>query len=489
MGKISHGRALLGVPLAALVALGALVAAPVAGAGADAWADAGGGRPPDPGRHTFTGTIDGADYLVETPEDWNGMLVLYSHGYYPPGFPSAPTVSNSPETAEWLVDHGFALAASNYRGVTGFQVDRAQRDQLALLDWFDDNVGRPDRTISMGQSQGAAIADLLAERHPNRFDGVVDICSGHDALGTFTSGFDVVFAVKTLLAPDLDIDLVHPRDPEGDTSRLVAVVDAAMATPEGRARLALAGSFNNVTGWWSALQPRPTDPAEEIRQQALWTRNAYVQGFASPLALANLAERAGGNPVTNVGVDYGRQLARSSQRHLAEHAYREAGLDLRADLDQLAAAPRVAADRDAVAFMYRTSVPRGRLSVPVVTIHSVGDGGAVPDQERWYAEQVRREGRGHDLVRQMYVDRGQHCSTSGADEVVALQTLLTHLDTGRWPSTSPQRLNAQVAEFDRRHQVVTDLSTFDPETGTFDRAFMPPAFARFTPPRPQRPSL
>ena len=29
------------------------------------------------------GTIDGANYLVKVPDDWNGTLVLFSHGYYP----------------------------------------------------------------------------------------------------------------------------------------------------------------------------------------------------------------------------------------------------------------------------------------------------------------------------------------------------------------------------------------------------------------------
>ena len=138
--------------------------------------------------------------------------------------------------------------------------------------------------------------------------------------------------------------------------------------------------------------------------------------------------------------------------------------------------------------MYRNAVPRGRLSVPVVTLHSVGDGGAAPDQERWYAEQARRQGRG-ELIRQLYVNRGQHCSFSGADEVVALQTVLRRIDTGRWPNTSPARLNEAVARFDPHDQVVTDLSSFDPATGEFDRGVMPPAFTRFTPPRPQRPSL
>jgi hypothetical protein len=132
--------------------------------------------------------------------------------------------------------------------------------------------------------------------------------------------------------------------------------------------------------------------------------------------------------------------------------------------------------------MTASSVPTGRLHDPIVTLHSVGDGGAVPDQERWYADQVRRHGGG-DLVRQLWVERGQHCSTSAADEVVALQALEERIDTGRWPSTSPRRLNAEVATFAAEFQVVTDLSTWPVEEGE-----VPPAFVRYTPPRTLRPS-
>jgi hypothetical protein len=33
----------------------------------------------------YTGSIGGAAYLIEVPAQWNGTLVLYSHGYVQPG--------------------------------------------------------------------------------------------------------------------------------------------------------------------------------------------------------------------------------------------------------------------------------------------------------------------------------------------------------------------------------------------------------------------
>jgi pimeloyl-ACP methyl ester carboxylesterase len=423
------------------------------------------------------------------PADWNGTLLLYSHGYWPAAFPpQGIALTNSADTEAWLLDHGFALAGSSFRGVTGYQVAQGQEDQLALLDWFESTIGDPDVTIATGQSLGASIAVQLAERNPDRFDGVAAVCGAFDPQNTFAAGLDVTYAVRHLLLPGDEgagIELVHPTsqaDADADTGRLMAAVDAAMATDDGRARLALIASLNNISGWWSAHDPRPTDPDEVILAQAQWIRNAYVGGYAGPSARVDLEAKVGGNPSSNVGVDYRRQLARSAESADVRRAYRAAGLDLDADLATLGAGERIAADPAAVEFVMDTSVPRGRLSDPIVTLHSVGDGGAVPDQERWYADQLRRQGRG-DLSRRLFVERGQHCSVSAADEVVALQSLLERIEGGRWPSTGPRRLNAAVAAFPPEYQVVTDLSTWP-----LERAPMPPAFVRWTPPRPLRPS-
>ncbi|GAA5036384.1 hypothetical protein [Actinopolymorpha pittospori] len=155
-----------------------------------------------------------------------------------------------------------------------------------------------------------------------------------------------------------------------------------------------------------------------------------------PNARADIERRAGGNPSSNVGVDYRRQLGRSSQRHLVQQAYREAGLDLGADLDRLASGERIAADPEAVGYMYRYGVPHGRTATPVITLHNTGDGGAVPDQAGWYAAQVRKSGDPAKL-RQVYVDRGMHCAFSAAEEILTLRALFERVDTGRWPDTRP----------------------------------------------------
>ena len=438
-------------------------------------------EPATGGRRSHTGTINGADYRVELPERWNGTLVLFSHGYYPPGFPVGRIlVANAEESEQWLLDHGYALAASQYQndGVN-YLIEEAMRDQLALLDWFEANVGRPRRTVVSGQSLGTTIATLLAERHPRRFDGVLTLCGAYDPLNTFNSALDVNFAVRTLLAPDEDIELIGADDPAASRDALMAVIGRVRNTPEGQARLALAAAFGNVTGWFASLQPKPTDLTGWIQQQIEWVTWAKVFGNG-PVAFADIGQVAGGNPLWNTGVDYGAQLRRSSQRDVVRQAYRMAGLNLRADLDRLAAAPRIAAEPGAVRYMYRYGVPVGRTPVPVLSVHTTGDGGAPPDQERWYADQVRRHGDPNRL-RQLYVERGGHCSFNAAEEVTGLLALLTKLDGGRWPDLSPRQLNAAANRFGPRFHRVHDL-------GSGESAILPPAFTRYTPPTTLRPS-
>jgi hypothetical protein len=52
---------------------------------------------------TYTGNINGAAYLIEVPADWNGTLLLYSHGYVPPGSANPAHDVGNPATAAYLL--------------------------------------------------------------------------------------------------------------------------------------------------------------------------------------------------------------------------------------------------------------------------------------------------------------------------------------------------------------------------------------------------
>lgn len=432
-------------------------------------------------RRTFAGFIDGAEYRVEVPERWNGTLVLYSHGYFPVVFDPPPLgLTNRPgETEAWLLDHGYAVAGSNFKGVRGATYEQAQRDQLALLDWIDDNVGRPRHTVALGSSSGGALSVMLAERNPHRFAGVASLCAPMDLNGQWNALLDVSFAIKILLG-SADIELVNVTNPQRSIELLQGAVTAAMQTEAGRAKLALVAAVGNVPGWLAANAPRPAGLEEQISAQVTQLQLIHILSFG-PAARVDLERRAGGNPSWNVGVDYSRQLARSAERDLVREAYREAGpdADLDADLDQLAAAPRIAADPRAAGWLHRFGVPRGTTPTPVITVHNVADS-AEPGHERWYAGQVRRSGDPNRL-RQLYADRAGHCSFTAAEEIVTLRALFERIETGRWPHLDPRRLNAAAGTFGAGFHDTLDLATFKDVT-------VPPSFTRFTPPPPMRPT-
>ena len=98
--------------------------------------------PPEAAPRTLTGSIGGAAYDIEVPPAWNGTLFLYSHGYVPPGFPQFASASPSVDAAAWLLGHHYAIAGSSYSS-TGWALPDAFTDQIALLDYFEQRVGKP----------------------------------------------------------------------------------------------------------------------------------------------------------------------------------------------------------------------------------------------------------------------------------------------------------------------------------------------------------
>ena len=159
---------------------------------------------------------------------------------------------------------------------------------------------------------------------------------------------------------------------------------------------------------------------------------------------ANLEADAGGNPSWNVGVNYFRDLAKSADDQEVVALYQTAGLNLATDLHTLQSAPRIAPDPRAVLYLARNISFDGRISVPVLTMHTTGDGLVVPENEQAYRSVVDRAGNG-DLLRQVFVHRAGHCAFTPAETVTAVQVLLNRLSTGSWNVPSPDAMNAQAA--------------------------------------------
>ncbi len=56
--------------------------------------------------------MGGSGYRIEVPKTWNGMLVMYAHGYAGTG--ASLTVTTPSGLRRFLIENGYAWAASSY---------------------------------------------------------------------------------------------------------------------------------------------------------------------------------------------------------------------------------------------------------------------------------------------------------------------------------------------------------------------------------------
>jgi pimeloyl-ACP methyl ester carboxylesterase len=428
----------------------------------------------------LTGTIAGAAYIIEVPTPWNGTLALYSHFYLPPGAPNPAVDARDPVIGAWLLAHGYAIAGSAYTRGTGWTVEQPIKDQIALLDLFTRQVGAPRRTIAWGQSMGGLISAGLVQQFPTRISGALAMCGPVAGAAALWNGYlDNAFALKTLLAPASGLQVVHIISPTANLQQSEEILAAAQRTPQGRARLALAAALGGIPGWVDAASPEPApeDVAAQERNQFTWEHN-YIGPFTFALR-AELEQRAGGNPSANTDVNYAAVLAHSADRAEIQTLYHQAGLDLARDLATLQQAPRIAADPGAVAYLRRNMDLNGQIQVPVLTMHTLGDGIIPVATEQVYARAVAAAGHG-DLLRQVFVQRAHHCSFLRAETLAAFQTLVHRLDTGRWgTNTTAQQLNREATALEQADPALARLA---PLAGfyTTTQPFTP-GFVRFQP--------
>lgn len=408
-----------------------------------------GAAPPDPAGVTHVeGRLDnGANWAVDMPAKWNGTVLLFSHGFS--SAPGNPARNRTRAGGSELLAKGYALAGSSY-SATGWALEEAVPDQIATLDAFTTRFGKPRRVIAYGESMGGLVTAALVERHPERIDGAMPMCASvSGVVGMENQALDGAWALKMLVDPNAPLKIVNvwqkgaPPPPIREEGPAVdALIAKAMATPEGRARLILASTLAQLPDGPDDKAPPPGSPDMEGRAQA------YARWFAMGVFFPRWDQerRAGGNASWNTGIDYRAQLAASGKSKLVQDAYRRAGLSFDADLATLAKAARIVADPKAVAYMRANFVPSGKLSRPVLTLHTTGDGATMVTYEQAYAGLVSRAGSAGQL-RQAYVAGPGHCAFSAGETVAAIQALDQRIVTGRW-AVSPEALNRAATSLD-----------------------------------------
>lgn len=136
----------------------------------------------------YVGELGGAPFEILMPDNWNGHLVIGCKGYTTTVSP-VPTMESLNThviglqfmTNPTLVTDGgrFAYAQSTY-GVIGFCMQEGVIHAHQLTKYLIDNYHVSGQIYLIGLSMGGQIANMLVDKYPTLYSGVLDICGNKD---------------------------------------------------------------------------------------------------------------------------------------------------------------------------------------------------------------------------------------------------------------------------------------------------------------------
>lgn len=376
--------------------------------------------PPQPGPLDLTGEIHGAPFEIAVPSHWNGKLFVFAPGYRDradhPGEVEDRTPHPSPslEMGTALYREGWALAGTVYKR-NGYAVREALHDLPALARYFRHTVATPNRTLLYGESLGSIPTLALAERNGSPFDGFLAACS----LGAGAPRLIDLIIADTLLAYDVTFGMPRSWGRPGDVrddldfeTDVLPVLSADFADPLVFAKFEFIRLVTGVPG--RGLEP-PND---------------FFPGWVEALTLSTEAaaelERRASGPVSQ-NLDHTYTLSADEKTALGA-----LGLDAEPLLRTMNARRNISAPPSSRNYITRYAEYSGRITRPVLTLHTIIDGHPV-SHEATYRDTVAAAGR-TDLLAQAYSDRIGHCNFDVAQSLAAIHALDTWVDTGVAPT-------------------------------------------------------
>lgn len=367
----------------------------------------------------------GAPYLIALPANWNGVLVVHAHGGPLLGAPRPERADEDLKRWAVTLKAGYAWAGSVFRQ-GGVAVRSAAEDSERLRRIFVEHVARPRRTLLHGQSWGASVAAKAAEMYAapgmkSPYDGVL-LTSG--VLGGATRSYDFRLDLRVVYQylcnnhprpdePQYPLWMGLPKDSKLTRAQLAARVDECLGLSKPAQR--------------SAEQQRRVRTIERvirIPESSILSHLTWATWHFQDIAL----NRTGGrNPFSNEGVRY-------------------TGSDDDAALN--AGVLRYRADPQAVAALAADADLTGRIGVPVLTVHGVGDATAFVELESAFARTMAAAGSGERLV-QTFTDHAEHSYLSDAVYATLFAALLDWIEKGDKPTPEAiaQRCQSLTAAF------------------------------------------
>lgn len=373
----------LGAVLLAVLLLGTL------GAAAPAAAQAPSNCAPD-GQQA-----SGAVYRICMPAEgsWNGDLVVYAHGYVAFNEPIAIpedqlSIPDGPSIPEIINGLGYAFATTSY-SVNGLAVREGLADLLDLVQIFSQIHGQPGHVYLVGPSEGGLITALGVEQNFDVYSGGLSACG---PVGDFRRQINYWGDVRVLF------DYFFPGVLPGSPVQIPqTVIDNWETVYEGQVEAALRAN-PAATAQLLAVAQVPSDPQDPETGIDALLGLMWYNVFATNDGVAKL----GGQPYDNSRRIY---FGSSNDLQLNQRVQR-----FRAD-------PAALAEIEA---HYQTS---GDLTVPEVTLHTLGDPIVPYWHQPLYLNKIRANG---DVARQTHipVPRFGHCNFEAPEVLVAFAVLV-----------------------------------------------------------------
>ncbi|EPX65126.1 hypothetical protein D187_000551 [Cystobacter fuscus DSM 2262] len=367
------------------------------------------------------GTLEGSGYRIEVPKNWNGMLVMYAHGYA--GTASTLNVS-TPSIRRHLLENGYAWAASSY-SKNSYDVRAGIEDTNALALAFTriaSERGRPleapRKTYIIGHSMGGHVAaaaidaeTLETANHKVRYDGAVPMCGvlGDSELFNY-------FAAYGLAAQQL---AGYPASgwPVEDWALIQPGVKAALfktypteVTPQGDK---VKQVVKHLTGGERPLfDPGFSGPLARSIQDLLWGT------FGGSGTLDGILNRDG---ISTVDIQF--QFDADASLSAEEQAFNASIYRVRGDPE----ANRLR--RDGLRWIPKTNA---RISVPVVSLHTLGDLFVPFSMEQIFKRRADAQGTSQWLV-QRAIRGVSHCDFTTAEQVAAFDAMVQWEQRGLKP--------------------------------------------------------
>lgn len=350
----------------------------------------------------------GAYYWSAIPPKWNGALVVHSHGGPTLAAPGANDPRADLVRFAVVVREGFAWTGTTYRRA-GFGVRDAAEDTDSARAVFWHTFGKPRKTLLHGQSWGANVAARTAERYPAHYDGMV-LTSG--VLGGGSKSYDFRADLRAVYQYYCN-NLPAAGEPRYPLWQGLSAVSPLSADEVARRVNACTGADVAPALRTAAQRHALQNIAAVIRIPAssLASHMAWATATFHDLTMRFLN---GGNPFSNLGVLYrgsddDAALNRGVERFAAEGAALKA----------------LAADSDM----------SGKLTMPTLTLHGIGDPTAFVELEAEFAAQVAQAGASAHLL-QIFTDETEHRKLATPHYAAIFGAMLAWTETGKRPDVA-----------------------------------------------------